>query len=122
MIVKKLVFFCSFLLAGILSCKKDNELEDNINGKAGDRKITYVVDGTHFRLNYIDSNNVFQRDRTFTDHFSYEFSKGSGASIGMSIFLLDPSDQIYSWKIYIDDKLYANAFSEGGAYLTVPYH
>jgi hypothetical protein len=120
MFPKPILFICLVLLFNI-SCKKDKD--DPKEAVAGTSKVLYVVDGTHFRLNFIDSNSVFKRDQLFSDHFAYEFRKGSGASIGMSIFTLDPTtDSIYSWKIYIDGKLYANAFSEGGAYLTVPYH
>jgi hypothetical protein len=119
MFLKKLLVAC-LLTTGMLSCSKDKEAtRDN---KAGGSTIVYIVEGTHFRLNYIDSNSVFQKDETYSDHFRYEFKKGSGANIGMSVFLLNSTDQIYSWKIFIDNKLYANAFSEGGAYLTVPYH
>jgi hypothetical protein len=40
----------------------------------------------------------------------------------MSIFLASPADSIITWEISIDGKLYANAFSPGGAYMLVPYN
>lgn len=109
----------SYLLIAVcmlLSCKKDHPVYQNKT-----RKIKYVVNGTNFRLNFIDSLSAFNADKVFRDVFSYEFRKGTGANIGMSVYRQSSSDTIYSWAIYIDDKLYANAFSEGGAYMMVPY-
>jgi len=106
------------LLITALSCtKKENPVP---RGKI--RDILYRVKGSNIRLNYIDSNSVFQRDQVFSDSFSYAFKKGSGASIGISVYRYSPDDQVTEWDIYIDGKLYANAFGEGGAYLTVPYY
>ena len=85
------------------------------------KDILYVVKGTHLKLNFIDSQSVFQKDRAFQDSFHYAFKKGPGAQIGISVHSQSPADTIYSWHIFINGKLYANAFSEGGAYLTVPY-
>lgn len=102
----------------LFACKKETQQ----TARAKTRDIVYEVSGTHFKLNYIDSNSVFKRDEVYNDTFRYAFKKGSGASIGISISKQTSDDQIYSWKIYIDGQLYANAFSEGGAYLTVPYY
>jgi hypothetical protein len=110
-----LVLTCTF------ACKKSSvEKKDNPNFTP--RHIVYEVTGTNFRLNYIDSNDVFQKDQIYQNTFRYEFQKGPGAWIGISIFLQTPADSIRSWSVYIDNKLYANAFSVGGAYLTVPYN
>ena len=113
-----------FLLAGLIiiagSCKKDKEPKEPVPGFA-EKNILYLVKGTHLKLNYIDSESVFQRDQVFQDSFRYEFRKGPGASIGITINRQSASDTIYSWHIFINGKLYANAFSEGGVYLTVPY-
>lgn len=100
------------------ACKKVKE----VTPRAKQRDIVYEVTGTHFKLNYIDSNSVFKRDEAHDDTFRYAFKKGSGASIGMSISKQSTGDEIYSWKIFIDGQLYATAVSEGGAYLTVPYY
>jgi hypothetical protein len=106
------------LIILLVSCKK----ETHATPRAKQRDIVYEVSGTHFKLNYIDSNSVFKRDEMHNDLFRYAFKKGSGASIGISISKQTSDDQIYSWKIYIDGQLYANAYSEGGAYFTVPYY
>jgi hypothetical protein len=110
-----------FMALGIFSCKKD-KTDPPFENVATLKKITYLVKGTNFKMNYIDSFSVFQSDRVFQDSFRYEFIKGSGAEIGMSIFLQAPTDVIFSWAIYVNDKLYANAYSQGGAYFTVPYN
>jgi|GEM_PF-1295150 len=86
------------------------------------KKVVYLIKGTKFRLNYIDSNSVFQKDKIYKDSFRYEFTKGPGASIGISIFRFSPSDSIYSWELFLDGQLFGNAFSEGGIYTTVPYN
>lgn len=100
----------------LMSCKKDHPVYQNKL-----RKIKYVVSGTNFRMNYIDSLSVFNSDKVYRDSFSYEFLKGTGASVGMSIYRQASSDSIHYWALYIDDKLYANAFSEGGVYMMIPY-
>jgi hypothetical protein len=114
LIKPSLVICCFFFILGASSCSKDKESALSI------RKIVYVVTGTHFRLNYIDSNSVFQKDQIFSGSFRYEFRREPGTAIGISIFKVAPDDLIYSWEIYIDDKLHADAFSEGGAYFTIP--
>lgn len=98
-----------------LSCKKDKPpvFKPKI--------VVYTVAGTNFRLNYIDSKYVFHKDEVFKDNFRLEFKQGPGASIGISIFKATDSDSIFSWRLEMDGKLYANGFSEGGAYMTVPY-
>ena len=109
------LYFLIFVVV-LFSCGKDKPAKHY-----PPKKITYLVTGTKFSLNYIDSNSVFQKDRVYSETFRYEFLKSPGASIGISIHAFSTDDQIYSWNIYINDKLYANAFSEGGSYLTVPY-
>ena len=111
-----------FMTLGIFSCKKDKAGNPPAENQATLKKILYVVKGTNFKVNYIDSTSRFQSDHVFQDSFHYEFIKGSGAEIGMSIYLQAPTDMIYSWAIYVNDKLYANAYSQGGAYFTVPYN
>ncbi len=110
-----------FIAVSLFSCKKDSGNKDKPDSNFPPKHIVYLVKGTNFRLNYIDSNSVFQHDQLFKDSFRYEFDKGPGASIGISIYLPSQTDTIFSWYIYINNKLYADAFSEGGAYLTVPY-
>lgn len=102
------------------SCDKEHD-DDPIIPHAKLRTIVYEVSGTNFRLNYIDSTSAFKKDEVHKGFFRYEFRKGSGASIGISIFRQSIADTIYNWNIYIDNKLYANALSEGGAYFTIPY-
>lgn len=86
------------------------------------RTIVYSIKGTNFNVSFIDSNTIYQRSQVYKDSFVYEFKKGSGAGIGMSVAKQSPStDTIYSWQITIDGVLYANAFSEGGAFFDVPY-
>jgi len=123
MIVRKVisVMFFGWIIAGSITCKKEKANSSSHTPVFTPKKILYQVKGTHFRLNYIDSNSVFQKDQVFHDSFKYQFTKGPGAGIGISVFLLDSTDRIDSWEIYINGKLYANAFSEGGAYMTVPY-
>ena len=117
---KKLCFSCCTLLfIAAASCDKDNDNVKEVTFPPKD--ITYVVKGTNIKLNFIDSQSVFQRDRVFKDSFHYAFKKGPGAQIGISVNSQSPADTIYSWHIFINGKLYANAFSVGGAYLTVPY-
>ena len=107
------------LVIAATSCDKDKEVIKEVTFIPKD--ILYVVKGTHLKLNFIDSQSVFQKDRAFQDSFHYAFKKGPGAQIGISVHSQSPADTIYSWHIFINGKLYANAFSEGGAYLTVPY-
>ena len=115
------VLFCYLLIVIAPSCNKSKS-NATLVPRAKERDILYLVKGSNFRLNFIDSNSVFQRDKVFQDSFRYEFKKGSGASIGISIYKQSPGDSIHEWEIYIDGQLTANAFSEGGAYLTVPYY
>ncbi len=117
----KIVLWASSLIFIILSCGKD-KVKEIFNNQAGLKTVVYLVKGTNLKLDFIDSNSVFQTHKVYADSFRYEFKKGSGASIGISIFKVSSSDTIYSWSIFIDNKLYANAFSEGGAYFTVPYN
>jgi hypothetical protein len=105
------------IVTQISSCSKDKQKAEP---PYTIRTVSYIVTGTRFKLNFIDSNSVFQENLIYTTGFRYEFQAGSGSEIGISIFKSAPDDLIYSWEIYIDDKLYANAFSEGGAYFTVP--
>jgi hypothetical protein len=106
-----LVFAFSFF-----SCKK--EPPPDFTPKI----VSYLVTGSNFRLNFIDSNMAFQRDRNFSGSFLYEFRKAPGTNIGISIFKSSPADSITSWRLSIDGKLYANGFSEGGAYMQIPYN
>ena len=101
----------------LFACEKDKNIEPTFVEK----NILYLVKGTHLKLNYIDSGSVFQKDQVFQDSFRCEFKKGPGASIGISVFRESASDTVYSWHIFINGNLYANAFSEGGAYFTIPY-
>lgn len=117
----KIVLWASSLNFMSLSCGKDKPKEIFSN-QATLKTVVYLVKGTNLKLDFIDSNSVFQTNMVYVDSFKYEFKKGSGASIGISIFKASSSDTIYSWSIFIDNKLYANAFSEGGAYFTVPYN
>lgn len=112
----------SLLIIWCTSCSKTKTDKNDPGPDGSSKKIVYTVTGTHFKLNYIDSNSVFHNGEIHDGTFRYEFNKGSGAYIGISIFVLQPSDHIDSWTIHIDNKLVANAFSEGGAYFTVPYH
>jgi len=115
------ILILSLISLSQVCCKKDATRKDLVP-VASLKKILYEVRGTRFKLNYIDSNSVFQSNQVYDSLFHYEFWKGSGASIGITINRISPADTIYSWSLYIDDKLYANAFSEGGVYLTVPYN
>lgn len=112
------------------SCKKDKKGSDvspdakkEQPGKmvVSKKKIVYLVKGTHFRLNYIDSNSVFQTDRLYKDSARITFNKNSGEYIGMSVLKPLPTDTIFSWEIFINGRLHANAFSPGGAYFIIPY-
>ncbi|MEO6230473.1 MAG: hypothetical protein ABJB11_12970 [Ferruginibacter sp.] len=116
----KFIFYGTFYLSLAMSCKK--EKNGDILPQAGVKNVSYSVKGTHIKLNFIDSNSVFQSGKLYQDAFTYSFKKGSGAGIGISVFKQAPGDTIYSWSITIDGKLYANAFSEGGAYLSVPFN
>ncbi len=116
----KKLLWALLTICTILSCKKDKANED-VN-KASLKTVAYVIKGTHIKLNFIDSNSIFQSGKIYTDSFIYIFKKGSGADIGISVYKQAASDSIFNWSIYINGKLYANAFSEGGAYLTVPYN
>ena len=112
-----------FFTAG--SCNKSkhhhNDDDSPIVPVAALRTIAYSVKGTNFSVSFIDSNTVYQVNQVYKDSFEYEFKKGSGAGIGMTISQQSSSDTIFSWRITIDGVLYANAFSEGGAFFNVPY-
>jgi hypothetical protein len=110
---------CIVTLITATSCDKDKDNVKEVTFPPKD--ITYIVKGTNIKLNFIDSQSVFQQDKVFTDSFHYAFKKGPGANIGISVHSLSPADTIYGWQILINGKLYANAFSGGGAYFTVPY-
>jgi len=119
---RKYFLFPLCLVAGVIfSCNKAATHPSSGPGATTPRQILYLIKGTHFNLNFIDSNNIFHQNVTIVDSFHYAFTKGAGGNIGISITRYTPSDIIYSWEIYIDGKLYANAFSEGGAYMVVPY-
>ena len=78
----KLCFSCCiFILITTASCEKDKVKEVIFPTK----DITYVVKGSNIKLNFIDSQSVFQRDWVFKDSFHYAFKKGPGAQIGISI-------------------------------------
>ncbi|MBC7913004.1 MAG: hypothetical protein H7Y07_02675 [Pyrinomonadaceae bacterium] len=124
------MFFVSLLCMCSTSCKKDKK-ESDVSPEAKKeqpgkmvvtkKKIVYLVKGTYFRLNYIDSNSVFQTDRRFQDSARITFNKNSGEYVGMSVFEQLPKDTIFSWEIFINGRLHANAFSPGGAYFIIPY-
>ncbi len=114
-------FWCILFLCMVSSCKKGKQ-DDYIDNKATVKTILYIIKGTGIKVNFIDSNSIFQSGQIYHGLFQYQFRKGSGAGIGISVFKETAADTIYSWSILIDGKLYANAFSEGGAYLTVPYN
>jgi hypothetical protein len=104
---------------GALSCHKDH---DEPPPKPYPKKqVIYSVKGSNFILNYIDSNSAFQSNQAFQGSFDYTFQKAPGSPIGITVSLASPADSITSWEIYIDGKLYANAYSPGGAYMLVPY-
>ncbi|HMH22021.1 MAG TPA: hypothetical protein VK563_09600 [Puia sp.] len=117
---KYLLFLLGLVGAVSYSCNKANSKPSG-PASTTPRQIQYLIKGTKFNLNFIDSNNNFQQNQTMVDSFHYSFKKGAGGNIGISITRYTPADIIYSWEIYIDGKLYANAFSEGGAYMVVPY-
>jgi hypothetical protein len=114
------IFPLCLAVAVIFSCNKA-ATHPSGPGTTTPRQILYLIKGTNFNLNFIDSSNNFQQNVTMVDSFHYSFKKGAGGNIGISILRYTPADIIYSWEIYIDGKLYANAFSEGGAYMVVPY-
>ena len=116
---KHLFLIFVLLAASSASCDKEKEVIKEVTFIPKD--ILYVVKGTQLKLNFIDSQSVFQKDRVFKDSFHYQFKKGPGASIGITVNRQSTSDTIYSWHIFINGKLFANAFSEGGAYFTIPY-
>jgi hypothetical protein len=97
------------------TCKK--EQKPNFTPKI----VTYEVTGTHFRLNFIDSLHGFKENQLHNNSFIYEFRKAPGANIGFSIFKQAATDTIFAWRLSINHKLYANGFSEGGAWMTIPY-
>jgi hypothetical protein len=105
---------CLAVLA--LACKKDKPLNTQ------PRHVTYLVKGTHIKMNFIDSTSGFLKDQRYTDSFRYEFMRKPGTGIGMTVNAASPADTIYGWEVRIDGKLVANAFSVGGAYLAVPYN
>jgi hypothetical protein len=113
-----LVLGCS----GLVMCEKINVTSPSVTPPGKTRTIVYEVKGTRIKMNFIDSNSVFREQQVFYNSFRYQFQKGSGASIGFSITRFSPVDEIYSWNLFIDGKLYANSFSEGGVYMTVPYN
>jgi len=98
-----------------LACKKDKPLNTN------PRHVTYLVTGTRIKLNFIDSTSGFLRDQLYTDSFHYDFWRKPGTSIGITVNPASSADTIYNWEIRVDGKLVANAFSTGGAYLSIPY-
>ncbi len=113
----------------LISCKKGKKLDlspDPIKDPkyvAVVKSVVYRIKGTHFRLNFIDSTGNFQRDRLYSDSLVYRFKKGSGASIGISVFKQDIADAIQFWEISINGKVKANSEGgTGGAYFTVPYN
>ncbi len=125
---RSLIIFFSVICVCSGSCKKGKKDENLIpNNKkqqesvAVKKKIVYLVRGTNFRLNYIDSNSVFKRGESGKDSVKYSFNKGSGENIGISIFKQLESDSIFYWEITINGKVQANAFSPGGAYMMIPY-
>jgi hypothetical protein len=99
------------------ACKKS----DDPTPSYPPREVTYVVKGTKFTLNFIDSSNAFEKGVIKQDSFRYDFWKGPGTNIGITVASFSPSDTVYSWEIYIDGKLSANALGQGGAYFGVPY-
>src|SRR5882672_5438673 len=99
-----------------LACKKDKPLNTH------PRHVTYLVKGTHIKMNFIDSTSGFLRDQFYTGSFLYEFMRKPGTSIGMTVNAASSADTIYNWEIRVDGMLVANAFSVGGAYLSVPYN
>jgi len=99
------------------ACKKDKPPVINYPP----RHVMYLVKGTHLKMNFIDSLSGFQQDQLYTDSFRYEFWRKPGTGIGMSVGVVTPGqDTISIWEIRIDGKLVANAFSVGGAYLSIP--
>ncbi|MDO6430414.1 hypothetical protein Q4E93_07445 [Flavitalea sp. BT771] len=104
------------LAALAFACKKDKPLNTS------PRHVTYLVTGTHLKLNFIDSTSGFLKDQLYTGAFHYEFWRKPGTSIGITVNAASFTDTIYNWEIRIDGKLVANAFSVGGAYLAVPYN
>lgn len=122
------MFFLSAVCIFSASCRKnkketplpqiENDHPENVAVK---KKIVYLVKGSNFRLNLIDSNSVFRRDIYMKDSIRYSFNKGSGASIGMSVFKQTITDTIFYWEISVNGEVKANAHSVGGAYFMVPY-
>ncbi len=122
-IVYSLIFFLfiGFISACNKSRHRHNDDDAPINPVGALRTVKYSIVGTNFQINYIDSNTIYKSNEVYKDSFVYEFKKGSGAGIGLTVAKQSSSDTIYSWRITIDDVLYANAFSDGGAFFTVPY-
>ncbi len=119
MIVKmRLPVLLTGLLMGMLSCKKNH---DQPTKTYPPKQVIYSVKGSNFVLNYLDSNHVFQSNKTFQGSFDYTFLSAPGSAIGITISPASPADSITYWGIFIDGKLYANAYSAGGAYMLVPY-
>ena len=126
-----LIIFAGVLSLTAGSCKKGEKDPTELPGKetetpgdgplATKKTIVYIVKGTRFRLNMIDSNSVFKRDLYFNDSLKYQFEKRAGSNVGISVFKQAIGDTITSWEIKVNGKVQANAASEGGAYFTVPY-
>ncbi len=110
-----------FLLLAAVSCSKDKN-DNVVTPQASLKSVTYSIKGSNFNVSYIDSNSVYRENQVYKDSFNYQFNKGSGASIGLTVHAQSSSDTVYFWNIKIDGKLYANAFSDGGAFLSVPYN
>jgi hypothetical protein len=119
-ILKKLSLFLG-LVTTFWACKKTPDEPGLSGADTPKRNVTYIVKGTKFKLNFIDSTNNFQQNVVGTDGFQYSFAKGAGANIGMSISAFSAADTITSWEIDIDGKVAVIAYSDGSAYFTVPY-
>lgn len=113
--MKRYVIIC--IVAMAFGCKKDKPPVNNYPP----RHVLYLVKGTHIKLNFIDSTSGFLREQLYTDSFHYDFWRKPGTGIGMSVGVASPADTIFGWEIRVDGKLCANAFSVGGAYLSIPY-
>ena|SRR5579871_1613603 len=103
------------------SCKKNSSDPDGSSSSTTKKTVSYTVTGTKYTVSFIDSTNSYEQGVTESGTWTYTFKQGSGANIGMTIALATSSDTIDSWEITVDGKLYANAYSAGGAFFTVPY-
>jgi hypothetical protein len=109
------------LSVAFIQCKKDHKRAlDNLPSYPS-RLVHYKVSGTNVRLDYIDSTSTFLTDQPLNGNFDYEFRRGPGTQIGINVDPADSTGAVFSWEIYIDNKLFANAFSRGGAYFIIPY-